>query len=126
VAPYRIYAYGGFYEHGSHPHEIESCVFQINSGNSTSAIKIWKFSAFRQKCGFDATMDKDMGNGVAFIGIKNFSPSNKATLYDELIGGACNIKLSNKLTEEIAVYKSNGVFHIQNTDLIKINFIKGE
>ena len=119
---YRAYPYGGFYEHGAHPHEIESCVFHLHSGNDTSAIKIWKLSTFKSKLGFDATEDRSMQSDMKFLGVKNFNENQKMSLYDELVSGACTFTISDLIARESVTYKSNGVFHIATTNLIKINF----
>ena len=123
-APIRIYPYAGFYEHGAHPQEIESCAFQINSGEGASAIKIAKLSSFA-KTEIDPTQNTILETGLRFIGISDFSPSQKVNLYDELLSGACTISVTNRNTKEICEYKSRGLTHIANTDLININFIKG-
>lgn len=124
-AAYQIYPYGGFYEYGVHPQEIESCVFQINSGDSKSAIKISKLSSF-SKIGIDPTTNNKLNDGMNFIGIQSFSASQKKNLYDDLLSGDCKISITNRETKEKCQYKSNGVIHISNTDLITINFIKKE
>ncbi len=59
-----------------------------------------------------------------FLGVTNFSPSQKMNLYDELLSGACKISVINKNTKEFCEYKSTGLTHIANTDLITINFIR--
>ena len=95
--PYKIYPYGGFYEYGVHPKEIASCFFHIK-----------------------------LPSGQIFVGIKEFSPSQKMNLYDEVLGGACGFLLANKSTGEQCRYKSNNLSHISGTDLIKIVFIREE
>lgn len=124
IAPHRIYPYAGFYEYGAHPQEIESCIFQINSGEVSSAIKISKLSSFK-KIGVNPTENSILKDGIKFIGITNFSKSQKVSLYDELLDGACKISITNRNTQEICEYKSNSLTHIANTDLITINFMKG-
>lgn len=122
-APLRIYPYAGFYEYGVHPQEIESSVFQINSGDNTSAIKISKLNAFT-KIGIDPAKNGVLEGGIKFLGVTNFSSSQKMNLYDELLSGACKISVINRNTKEICEYKSAGLTHAANTDLITINFIK--
>ncbi|MBR1733967.1 MAG: hypothetical protein IJ730_00715, partial [Alphaproteobacteria bacterium] len=48
---YPIYPYGGFFEYGAHPKEIESCIFQTKSENLKSTIRSWKFTRFVTKFG---------------------------------------------------------------------------
>jgi hypothetical protein len=120
--PYRVYPYGGFYEFGAHPQEIESCVFQISSEESKSSIKLWKLGAFFVKYGADPTINSIVDDGNNFIGIENFSASQKMTLYDELKNGSCKILLENTVTKEIHEYKSAGIYHRLNTSLVRINF----
>ncbi|MBR1735146.1 MAG: hypothetical protein IJ730_06890, partial [Alphaproteobacteria bacterium] len=60
------------------------------------------------------------------IGIKEFSQSQKMSLYEELLSGACKFTLVNKNTNEQSDYISNAVAHISGTDLIKINFINAK
>ena len=119
---YRTYPYGGFYEYGAHPHEIESCIFQLHAGNSTSAIKIWKLSTFKSNLGFSATENRDMEGGMKFLGVNNFSENQKLSLYDELISGGCTFTVLDLLAQESTTYKSDGVLDIPKTNLIKINF----
>jgi hypothetical protein len=122
-APHCLYPYGGFYEYGAHPQEVESCVFHINSaGSKTSAIKIWKLNAFLARCGIDPTADGVLEGGTPFVGVKNFSQSQKMSLYDELRNGLCKISLTNLITAENVVYESYGTSHVPNTDLITISF----
>jgi hypothetical protein len=122
-APCKIYPYGGFYEYGAHPRQVESCVFQISSGDSTSAIKISSLTTLKGN-GVDPTKNTVMGDGTIFVGIDNFTPSQTMNLYDELKGGCCKIQLMNRITKKVCAYRSNGCAHVANTNLISICFIK--
>lgn len=124
--PYKIYPYGGFYEYGAHPKEVASCFFHIKPENSKSAIVSWTFNKFAAKFGIDPSKDAGLPSGQSFVGIKEFSPSQKVNLYDELLGGACKFLLANKSTGKQCQYKSNNLSHISGTNLIKIVFIKEE
>ncbi len=124
--PYKIYPYGGFYEYGVHPKEIASCFFHIKPENSKSTITSWAFNKFMAKFGVDPSKDSRLPSGQIFIGIKEFSPSQKMNLYDEVLGGTCGFLLANKSTGEQCRYKSNNLSHISGTDLIKIVFIREE
>jgi hypothetical protein len=79
-----------------------------------------------QNSGTDPSGDIRSESVYEFAGIKDFSESQKMNLYDELKNGFCRIELLNKNTAEKIIYKSNGVFHIPQTNLITINFIKDE
>lgn len=118
---YTTYPYCGFYSYGVHPREIEAHVFQLTESDRHTSINTWALSAFKARFGFDATADKTSGS-TQFIGAKNFSASQKVSLYDELCCGNCTITLSDSTKEE--TYKSNSLFQISGTDLIQINFIK--
>jgi hypothetical protein len=122
----RIYPYAGFFGYGAHPKEVESCVFQIGSTPSSGgAIRVWKLNKFFEKYGVDPTRDGTPKSGTKFAGVKNFSPSQKITLYEELLNGASEIVLKNIFEgAEKIPYVSRGVYHIPNTDLISINFVR--
>lgn len=121
---YRAYPYAGFYSYGAHPHEIESCIFQINSANLHTEIKLWKLNSFKSKFGFDATIDTALEGDARFIGVKHFTGTQKLSLYEELTQGMCQFTLINLNTEEKNIYKSNNILHVSGTDLLKISFIK--
>ena len=120
----KIYPYGGFYEYGVHPKQIESCVFRLVNENPDLRIKISKLSDV-EKTGIDPTKDSKVENGVQkFVGIKKFSDSQKINLYDEIKNGACSINIINTISDEKNIYKSCAITHIAHTNLITISFIK--
>ncbi|MDR1235660.1 MAG: hypothetical protein LBJ96_01495 [Holosporaceae bacterium] len=121
----KIYPYGGLCEYGMHPKQMESCVFCSMPGKNFVSLFVSPLSAM-QNSGIDPTNDLQSESGHRFIGIKNFSISQKTNLYDELKNGFCKIEVINKNTNEKSTYKSNGVFHTSKTNLITINFIKEE
>ncbi|MDR0631816.1 MAG: hypothetical protein LBF54_01030 [Holosporaceae bacterium] len=121
----KIYPYGGMFEYGMHPQLMESCVFRVVHDGKQLCLRISPLSAMRN-LGIDPTKDQPSESGYQFVGVKNFSESQKTNLYDELKNGFCKIEVINKNTEETALYKSNAVLHQQKTNLITINFIKEE
>jgi hypothetical protein len=120
---YQVYPYGGFFEYGAHPKQMESCIFRTSHDGRSLYLRISKISTL-QSIGIDPTCDNVSEPGYRFVGVKDFSESQKINLYDELKNGACRIEVQNKSTEESCFYKSNAVVHIAKTNLISINFIK--
>jgi hypothetical protein len=121
----KIYPYGGLCEYGTHPKQMESCIFRsVFDGNSLN-LCVSPLSVL-QNSGIDPTKDLRSESGYRFVGVKNFSVSQKTNLYDELKNGFCRIEIINGNTNEKSTYKSNGVFHTPKTNLITINFIKEE
>jgi hypothetical protein len=119
----KIYPYAGFYEYGLHPKRIESCIFRTSHDGRSLYLRISPLSALHS-AGIDPTSDQISETGYKFIGVKQFSESQKMNLYDELKSGACKIEVLNKNTNEKCFYKSDAVAHIAKTNLITINFIK--
>jgi hypothetical protein len=122
----RIYPYGGLYNYGAHPKEIESCAFRIVSDGSSLSLRISPLSVFHN-AGVDPFANQSsQDGGYKFVGIKEFSTSQKVSLYDELKSGACKIEITNKILNQKTMYASNSVLHIPNTNLITINFTQEE
>ncbi|MDR2645935.1 MAG: hypothetical protein LBC04_02035 [Holosporaceae bacterium] len=120
-----IYPYGGICEYGMHPQLIESCVFRTVSDGKQLYLRISPLSVMRN-LGVDPTVDQKSESGYQFVGVKNFSASQRTNLYDELKNGACRISIINKNTSEESIYRSNAVLCTPKTNLILINFIKEE
>jgi hypothetical protein len=108
-----------------HPKQIESCIFRISLVEDSPFLRVSRLSVL-QNSGIDPSEDQRSEYGYKFAGIKDFSESQKINLYDEFKNGFCRIELINKNTQEKRIYKSNGVFHTPQTNLISINFIKDE
>jgi hypothetical protein len=122
LAKCRIYPYGGFCEYGAHPKQMESCVFRTIRDGGSLVLRILPLSSLRS-AGIDPTADQRGEPGYRFVGVKDFSNSQKTNLYDELKSGACEIEIANKNTEEKATFKSFAVSHVSKTNLISISFI---
>ncbi|MDR0555399.1 MAG: hypothetical protein LBG20_00060 [Holosporaceae bacterium] len=121
----KIYPYGGLCEYGMHPRLMESCIFRTTYDGKLLQLRISPLSALRS-LGIDPTKDQPLESGYQFVGVKNFSSSQKTNLYDELKSGFCSIEIVNRSNNEKSIYKSNAVLHIPKTNLITINFVKEE
>jgi hypothetical protein len=119
----KIYPYGGVFEYGTHPKQMESCVFRAVHDGHALYLRILPLSVLRN-LGIDPIADQRAESGYQFVGVKNFTTSQKINLYDELKDGSCKIMVTNKNTNEESVYKSNAVLYTPKTNLICINFIK--
>ncbi|MDR3187457.1 MAG: hypothetical protein LBT63_03465 [Holosporaceae bacterium] len=118
----RFYPYGGFFEYGAHPRQMESCVFRTVHDGKSVFLRISSISTLKN-LGVNPTEDT-VSEGVKLVGVKEFSASQRMNLYDELKGGACRLEVINRNTDEKCFYKSNAVFHVAKTNLITINFLK--
>ncbi|MDR2780978.1 MAG: hypothetical protein LBB21_00760 [Holosporaceae bacterium] len=118
----KIYPYGGLFGYGMHPKQMESCIFRTVMDGRSPGLRISPLSALRS-LGIDPTEDQRQEVGYKFVGVKNFSESQKINLYDELKNGFCKIEVTNRNINEKSMYKSNGIFHMPKTNLITINFI---
>jgi hypothetical protein len=123
LAEHKIYPYGGLFEYGMHPKQTESCVFRSVSKKNSLSLRATPLSVL-QNSGIDPAADLRSESGYRFVGIKHFSPSQKINLYDELKNGGCQIEVTDKNSNEKIAYKSNGVFHTPQTNLITVNFIR--
>ncbi|MDR2794796.1 MAG: hypothetical protein LBB12_03400 [Holosporaceae bacterium] len=123
-ASYKIYPYGGFYEYGGHPKSIELCVFQIAPNAKATSIVISRITTLMGR-GINPFAKQILKNGTPFIGLENAPEDYKTNLYDDIKNGLCKIKLTNITTDTSIQYKSTGLLHTQNTNLIIINFIQG-
>ena len=122
--PYvHFYSYGGYYKFGDHPQCIESCVFYVKSHMKKTNIRAFPISVLRNR-GLDPFADQTLNDGTKIIGVKNFTESQKQNLYDEIKSEKCVIDVTNGNNGEKCRYKSVSLRHIENTDLIKINFKK--
>jgi hypothetical protein len=121
----KIYPYGGIFEYGMHPKQMESCVFRTTYDGSSLYLRIFPLSGLRN-LGIDPTSDQRMESGYQFVGMKNFTAAQKISLYDELKDGSCKISVANKNANEKSIYRSNAVLYTPKTNLISINFIKEE
>ncbi len=119
----RFYAYGGFFKYGVHPKQMEACVCRIVQDGREMSLRISPISELLSS-GIDIFKEHISYNGKKFIGVSNFSASQKMSLYDELKNGACSIKIENTMTHENTTYVSNMVSSISGTNIITINFIK--
>jgi hypothetical protein len=119
----RFYPYGGFFEYGAHPQQMESCVFRTSQDGKSLQLRVSSIRTL-QNLGIDPTGDQLIENKHKFVGVKEFSPSQKMSLYDELKSGACKIEVTNKNTGEKCVFGSHSVAHVAKTNLITINFTK--
>ncbi|MDR2724444.1 MAG: hypothetical protein LBB25_04600 [Holosporaceae bacterium] len=119
----KIYPYGGLFEYGMHPKQMESCVFRTVHDETSLYLRILPLSVLRS-LDIDPTADQRMESGYQFVGIKDFSVSQKTNLYDEIKDGFCQIEIVNRNTNERSIYKSNAVLFMPKTNLISINFIK--
>ena len=115
----RIFAYGGLFYNNIHPKQIESCLFRVVKVGSEMKLRISPLSYYA-KHGVDI-FNKDVSQDAS-----NYNRLHRLSLYDELCLGFCKIRILNKITNENAVFKSNGVTHVNGTNLITINFIKEE
>lgn len=111
---HHLYPYGGFFRHGAHSEEIESCFFQVIVEKAKTAIRILRSKKILASLSEGVKLDFPQG-----------APQPKS-LYDDLLNGESKIVLINKITSKSCTYKSNSVYHISATNLIKINFIKEE
>ena len=114
TATHHLYPYGGFFRYGAHSEEMEACFFQVIAEKSKTAIRILRSKKIFASLSEGIKLDFPQG-----------TPQQKS-VYDGLLGGESRIFLTNKITSEGCVYKSNSVHHISATNLIKINFIKEE
>ncbi|MDR1335108.1 MAG: hypothetical protein LBJ19_02445 [Holosporaceae bacterium] len=121
-APYHFYAYGGFYEYGTHPQNMESCVFHSTAEGRASCIYLSKLSGLK-KLGIDPDSKVNMLNDARAIFMHTFTISQKMTLYEELKNGGCKIQLTNNCSGRSRTYGSSGLIHTPGTNLIRINFI---
>ncbi|MDR3179428.1 MAG: hypothetical protein LBT70_00830 [Holosporaceae bacterium] len=123
-ASYKIYPYGGFYEYGGHPKSIELCVFQTAPHAKTTSIIVSRITTLMTK-GINPFAKQILKSGTLFVGLENSPEDQKTNLYDDLKNGLCKIKLTDITTGTSTPYKSTGLTHTQNTNLITINFIQG-
>jgi hypothetical protein len=122
----KIYPYGGLFEYGMHPKQMESCIFYaVKDEKKSCGLRVFPLGALRN-AGVDPTKNLGAESGYKFIGINNFSDSQKINLYDELKNGSCCLEVTNKNMDEKSNYKSCGVFHTPQTNLITINFMREE
>jgi hypothetical protein len=122
----KIYPYGGLFEYGMHPKQMESCIFYaVQNEKKSLALRVCPLSILRN-AGVNPTENLKAEIGYKFVGIKKISNSQKLSLYGELKNGACRLEITNKNTNEKSNYKSSGVFHTPQTNLITINFIREE
>ncbi|MDR2067802.1 MAG: hypothetical protein LBP41_02320 [Holosporaceae bacterium] len=119
----RFYPYGGFFEYGAHPRQMESCVFRTVHDGKSIFLRISPVSMLKS-IGVDPMEDKLEDGYSSLIGVKEFSSSQRTNLYDELKNGACRLKVINKNTSEECFYKSNAIFHVAKTNIITINFLR--
>jgi hypothetical protein len=109
-----------------HPKQMESCIFYVvQDGKKSLGLRVCPLSTLRN-AGVDPTKDLKSEHGYKFVGIKNFSDSQQLDLHDELKNGGCRLEVICKSTNEKSNYKSSGVFHTPQTNLIAINFIREE
>lgn len=116
VASRIIYPYGGFFEYGVHPKRIEPCVFFINRN---FGMNILPLSSIRD---LDPTTDTLLKSNKYFVGVKNFSRTQKQSLYDDILKGECkfNLKYKNQTQQFI----SNALIWHEKTNLMQIHFIQ--
>lgn len=114
TATHHLYPYGGFFRYGAHSEEMEACFFQVMAEKSKTTIRILRSKKIFASLSEGIKLDFPQG-----------APQQKS-VYDGLLSGESRIFLTNKITSESCVYKSNSVHHISATNLIKINFIKEE
>ncbi|MDR2794623.1 MAG: hypothetical protein LBB12_02505 [Holosporaceae bacterium] len=124
-AKLRIYPYGGFCEYGTHPKNMELCVFQTKANAKTTLILIHKLSALMAN-GINPFGDYVLKDKTPFVGIKNLLESQKSSLYDDIKNGACQITINNVAMNISQCYRSFGLTHIANSNLITINFLRND
>lgn len=115
---FKFYPYGGFFKYGAHPRQMELCVFRTVQDGRSVALRISPISEL-----LNAGIVGETGSNP-IVGIDTYSDSQTLSLYDELKHGSCKIKVKDELSGETAVYLSNTVSHISNTNLMNIYFIK--
>ncbi|MDR2268488.1 MAG: hypothetical protein LBD81_03520 [Holosporaceae bacterium] len=124
-AKFRIYPYSGFCEYGTHPKNMELCIFQTKANAKTTLILIHRLSALVAS-GINPFSDYVLKDGTPFVGIKNLQESQKSSLYDDIKNGECQVIINNIATNISQRYKSSGLTHIPGTNLITINFLRNE
>ena len=118
-----LHPYGGYYKFGDHPQCIESCVFSSAIDSQKTVLKAWTLSKLRS-IGIDPSKDQKLKDTTTLLGIKNFLPSQRINFLEEINSGNCKIAITNRNISETCRYKSIGLDHIPNTNIIIINFIK--
>ncbi|GHU12714.1 hypothetical protein FACS189449_06890 [Alphaproteobacteria bacterium] len=124
-ASLKIYPYGGFYEYGTHPKNIELCVFQTAADSKITSIIINQMTTLISH-GINPFADQLLKSGTPFVGLKGIKEEQKTNLYDDIKNGLCTIALKDVTNGDSKSYKSSSLIHIQNTNLITINFIRND
>ena len=116
-----LHPYGGYYKYGSHPKDIESCIFYSTFNARNTVLKAFTLEKIKSM-GINPFQDQISRDQKRIIGIKNFTESQKLNLCDEIKSGKCIINVTNRNISEIRQYKSIDLEHIENTNIIKIKF----
>lgn len=109
-----LYPYGGYYKYGVHPKQIESTVCFLSKNSS---LNIFPISSVHF---MNPVADTLSPKNKYFIGIKNFSETQKQSLYDDIMKGECKFVLKYKNQEKQFV--SNALIWQEQTNLMQINF----
>lgn len=115
IASCVLYPYGGYYKYGAHPKQIESIVCFLSKN---SALNIVPISSVHFMNPMEDTLSS---TNKYFIGVKNFSGTQKQSLYDDIMKGECKFILKHKDQEKQFV--SNALIWREQTNLMQINFI---
>lgn len=115
IASCVLYPYGGYYKYGIHPKQIESTVCFLSKN---SALNIYPISDVHFMNPMAETLSP-VGNKY-FVGVKNFSKTQKQSLYDDIVNGECKFILKDK--EQEKQFISNALIWQEKTNLMQINF----
>lgn len=118
IASCCLHPYGGFFEYGCHPHQMEPYIFHVQSSQNNLVLKLHRLSAIKDFCPTEDTIQPDRR---IICGVKSLSPNQCLSLYEEIIAGNCTISLSN--SDDTRAYNSNAISHIPGTNMALVNFI---
>lgn len=114
-----VFAYAGFFEHGCHPANIESCIFEMDIENAQTCIRVASLTTYRKR-GIDPLKTQTNGNAT-LLSSCDFSHDQSLSLYDEIKLGSICVEITNSKNNKKKL-KSYGCAHIENTNLINIFF----
>lgn len=117
IASCILYPYGGYCKYGVHPKQMESTICFLSKN---SCLNIFPISSVYFMNPITDTLSP---KNKYFIGIKNFSDTQKRSLYDDIVKGECKFILKYKNQEKQFV--SNALLWQEQTNLMQINFCSG-
>lgn len=117
IASCCLHPYGGFFEYGCHPRQIEPYIFHVQSTQNNLTVKLHRLAAIKDFCPTEDTVQAD---GRIICGVKTISSNQCLSLYDEISAGNCTITLLHN--DDSKLYNSNAISHISGTNLAIINF----